>query len=41
MLAGVEGGCLEILYSFTLSFFSFFLSLGDGWIKTEILSQSH
>ena len=39
LAVGAGGGCLDIFYS-PLSFLSrFSLSLGDGPIKTEILSQ--
>ena len=39
LAVGAGGGCLDIFYSL-LSFLSYFsLSLGDGPILTEILSQ--
>ena len=40
MLAvGAGGGCLDIFFSRLSFFYSFSLSLGDGPIWTEILSQ--
>ena len=36
---GAGGGCLDIFFSKLSLSFSFSLSLGDGPIKTEILSQ--
>ena len=36
---GAGGGCLDIFFSRLSFIFSFSLSLGDGPIKTEILSQ--
>ena len=37
LAVGAGGGCLDI-FSLVCHFFSFSLSLGDGPIKTEILS---
>ena len=39
LAAGSGGGCLDIVLSCLSFLFSFSLSLGDGPIKTEILSQ--
>ena len=42
VLAVVAGaGCLDIFFSRLSFLFSFSLSLGDGPIQTEILSQSN
>ena len=38
LAVGAGGGCLDI-FTLIYLFFSFSLSLGDGPIKTEILSQ--
>ena len=38
LAVGAGGGCLDI-FSLLYPFFSFSLSLGDGSIQTEILSQ--
>ena len=38
LAVGAGGGCLDI-FSHLLPLFSFSLSLGDGTIQTEILSQ--
>ena len=39
LAVGAGGGCLDIFFSCLSFLFSFSLSLGDGPIKTEILSQ--
>ena len=39
LAVGAGGGCLDFFYSPLSFLFSFSLSLGDGPIQTEILSQ--
>ena len=39
LAGGAGGGCLDIFFSRLSFLFSYSLSLGDGPIKTEILSQ--
>ena len=39
LAGGADGGCLDIFFSRLSFLFSYSLSLGDGPIKTEILSQ--
>ena len=39
LVVGADGGCLDIFTLIYPFLSSFFLSLGDGLIQTEILSQ--
>ena len=39
LAVGAGGGCLDIFFSHLYFLSSFSLSVGDGLIKTEILSQ--